>query len=116
MTTEHSRRYGAAHQRLRKLWAPKVERGEVACARCHRPIYPGQRWHLDHDDHDPTQYLGPSHVKCNLSTWHRLTPAQQARSAYGRGWANVNARRGARKPARQPKATTPGRAFHSRDW
>jgi hypothetical protein len=97
--SEHDKRYGPAHRRLRAQWAIRVERGEVQCARCGWPIAPGSAWHLDHRDDDPGQYLGASHRKCNTSTWSRLSPQQQARSAFGKGWANVNKRKAAKKAA-----------------
>jgi hypothetical protein len=50
---------------VRKSWVKAVEAGSVICARCGRLIQPGQAWDLDHDDLDRTQYLGPSHAKCN---------------------------------------------------
>ena len=70
-TTE--RGYGNEHQRLRKVWAPHVERGEVRCARCGRLIQPGTPWDLGHDDNDRSVYSGPEHRRCN-----RRTAAHQA--------------------------------------
>jgi len=62
-TTE--RGYGAAHQKLRAEQAKLLaHQGWLPCARCPRPILPGQQWHLDHTD-DRTSYLGPSHRRCN---------------------------------------------------
>ena len=61
-----SRGYGAEHAKLRREWKVKVDRGEVSCARCGEWIAPTSKWHLDHND-DRTGYLGPSHVRCNLS-------------------------------------------------
>jgi hypothetical protein len=57
--------YGTAHRAARERWRYLVERGQVACARCGKPILPGSRWHLDHAD-DRSGYLGPSHAACNL--------------------------------------------------
>lgn len=62
------RGYGSAHQRLRKWWTPRVERGEVDCARCGRWIAPGSEWDLGHDDHDRSRYSGPEHQACNRAT------------------------------------------------
>lgn len=62
--TRQQRGYDAAHDRLRGQWKPKVESGDVDCARCGRPILAGQAWALDHND-DRTAYLGPSHATCN---------------------------------------------------
>jgi putative intracellular protease/amidase len=49
-----------------RRWKPKVERGQVDCARCDLLILPGGAWALDHTD-DRTGYLGPSHEACNTS-------------------------------------------------
>lgn len=65
-TTE--RGYGSSHQQERKHWAPKVDRGEVYCARCGRWIQPGTPWDLGHDDFDRTIYTGPEHSRCNRAT------------------------------------------------
>jgi hypothetical protein len=52
-----SRRYGTEHRKLRERWRPRVEAGDVLCARCGLPIV-GQ-WDLAHDPMDGTRYLGP---------------------------------------------------------
>lgn len=70
--------YGTAHQRLRAQWTPYVQAGVVHCWRCGEPIEPGTRWHLGHDDHDRTQYRGPEHERCNVST--RTRERDQARA------------------------------------
>ena len=62
--TRQARGYDAGHDALRRKWKPKVERGEVSCARCSLPIAPGAEWALDHND-ERTGYLGPSHKICN---------------------------------------------------
>ena len=67
--TRQARGYGAAHDRLRAWWAPKVATGTIDCARCRKRISPFDVWHLDHTD-DRAGYLGPSHEACN--TGHRL--------------------------------------------
>lgn len=61
------REYDRAHKRMRKTYAPVLRAGNAVCARCGRPIAPGELWDLDHDDNDPLQrrYLGPSHRRCN---------------------------------------------------
>lgn len=65
-------RYGASHRRLRRQWMPAVERGDVCCARCGRPIYPGQRWDLGHvDGGGPDDYTGPECVSCNRAAGAR---------------------------------------------
>ena len=63
-----ARGYGHRHQQLRKRWAPVVESGWVFCARCRRPILPGQPWDLGHVDGSKTKYAGPEHRRCNRST------------------------------------------------
>ena len=63
--TRQARDYDRRHDALRKQWAPIVATGTVKCARCGQVIKAGARWDLDHDDHDRTKYLGPSHASCN---------------------------------------------------
>lgn len=65
--TTTQRGYGAHHRKLRDQWKPKVETGQVKCARCQHPIRPGTQWDLGHDDNDRTQYRGPEHAHCNRS-------------------------------------------------
>ena len=62
------RGYGTKHRKLRKQWAPRVERGEVICVRCGKLIQVGQAWDLGHDDFDRTRYAGPEHARCNRAT------------------------------------------------
>lgn len=62
----HARGYGSDHDVAREAWRPRVERGDVRCARCELPIRAGQQWALDHTD-DRSSYLGPSHKRCNES-------------------------------------------------
>jgi hypothetical protein len=62
------RGYGRHHQVLRAQVAPAVAAGTVKCARCGKPIRPGEPWDLDHDDTNRKRYLGPSHRKCNRAT------------------------------------------------
>jgi hypothetical protein len=69
---EHYRKYGTAHRRLRKQWASRVARGNVACTRCGELIDPRDRWDLDHvDGGGPMDYYGPSHARCNRATSRR---------------------------------------------
>lgn len=70
--TTTQRGYGSRHQRLRKQWAPIVNRGEATCGRCHQPIQPGTPWDLGHDDHDRTKYTGPEHQRCNRGEPSRI--------------------------------------------
>ena len=57
------RGYGAQHRKLREALLPKAY-GQP-CARCGRPMLPGQALHLDHTD-TRTGYLGFSHKHCNM--------------------------------------------------
>ena len=56
-----ARGYGTSHQAVRKQLAPMVAAGLAVCARCLRPITPGEPWDLDHRP-DRRGYLGPSHA------------------------------------------------------
>jgi hypothetical protein len=69
--------YGKMPRKVRKRWAPKVRAGIVDCARCGKPILPGEKWDLDHDDDDPSRrrYLGPSHRSCNRAVVTHLKVA-----------------------------------------
>jgi hypothetical protein len=58
------RGYDRDHDAERARWAPLVDSGAVACARCGQPILPGSPWDLDHDA-TRTSWLGPSHAACN---------------------------------------------------
>ena len=74
------RRYGRAHRLVRKKYASIVARGNAVCARCGKPILPGDLWDLDHDDDDPLQrrYLGPSHRACNRASITHLKAKLEA--------------------------------------
>lgn len=64
--------YGWQHQQARQRWAAKLRSaGSLPCTRCGYPVWHGQDWHLDHDDHDRTKYRGIAHAKCNLSAGGR---------------------------------------------
>ena len=55
--------WGNQHQKLRKRLLPQAY-GQP-CTRCGRPMLPGQKLHLDHND-SRTGWLGFSHAACNL--------------------------------------------------
>jgi hypothetical protein len=76
-----ARGYGWQHQKERARWAKRVEKGDVICARCRRPILPGQAWDLGHvDGTERTVYSGPEHAGCNRATsTHKV---QQRRPQY----------------------------------
>jgi hypothetical protein len=63
-----ARGYGWRHQQLRARVAQIVAAGRAVCWRCGRPIRPGARWDLGHDDHDRSLYRGPEHLRCNRAT------------------------------------------------
>jgi hypothetical protein len=73
-------KYGRPHRRVKESLRPAVEAGRVTCARCGELIRPGQSWDLDHDDLDPSRYLGPSHSRCNRQTLLHARQGAQARS------------------------------------
>ena len=65
-----ARGYGAEHQAMRRLWEPKIATGRVNCARCGKPIGPGEQWDLGHSD-DRSRWIGPEHSLCNRSAGGR---------------------------------------------
>lgn len=95
--TTKERGYGHDHVKRRAEWAPKVDRGEVDCTRCGKPIAPkgarcpkcgkrSCRWDLGHDDFDRSLYNGPEHSCCNRATSgrrkRRRWPRYQSRVWY----------------------------------
>lgn len=79
MASTTDRGYGAAHQRERAKWKPKVDAGVVDCWRCGKRIKPdptltGDGWDLGHDDNDRSIYRGPEHSTCNRSKTGRAAP------------------------------------------
>lgn len=70
--SRQARGYGAAHEALRRRYAPFVARGKVTCWRCGLKIEPTEPWDLGHDDDDRARYTGPEHVRCNRATASRL--------------------------------------------
>jgi hypothetical protein len=59
--------YGPAHNRRRKQFAKRIERGEeIRCPRCGDFVGPDQEWDLGHDDYNPALER-PEHRACNRS-------------------------------------------------
>ena len=73
------RGYGREHRKLRDEWKPRVEAGEVHCARpgCGKLIEPGSAWDLGHNP--DRSYRGPEHRTCNRATrGERRKPVDRA--------------------------------------
>jgi hypothetical protein len=80
--SRQQRGYNREHELERERWAPLVDAGQVACARCGQPIGPGTPWDLGHTD-DRTAWTGPEHAGCNraagarngkaITNWERRT-------------------------------------------
>jgi hypothetical protein len=60
---DHDQKYGHVPRSYRKRWKSEVDAGRVKCARCGRPIVPGQLWDLGHIDGDSSRYAGPEHAR-----------------------------------------------------
>lgn len=73
-------KYGYRHRQTRAEWTEVVDAGGVLCARCGKPIDPGnpRGWDLGHDDQRPGEYSGPEHVACNRAAGARSSNAMQA--------------------------------------
>jgi hypothetical protein len=84
-TLEHRRRYGARHKQLRRMWAKRVALG-TNCVRCGRGIVPAELCDLDHDDSDPTAYVGVSHRYCNRAAGARKGNRKRRRHRHSREW------------------------------
>jgi hypothetical protein len=65
-------RYGGAHQAKRARERPYMH--GKPCARCGKPL--DGPIELDHDDDDPSRYLGWSHRRCNRAARNRLEAAR----------------------------------------
>lgn len=83
--TTPDRGYGAAHQKQRRAWEPKVNRGEAWCARCHQPIKVGEAWDLGHSD-DRTAWTGPEHATCNRKAGAAMSVAARRGLKHSREW------------------------------
>jgi hypothetical protein len=55
----------------RRMLEPFVAAGSAVCARCRRPIEPGEPWDLGHSEQDPLAYSGPEHRSCNRGAPNR---------------------------------------------
>ena len=76
--SRQDRGYDAEHEAERRRWAPLVEAGRVACARCGQPITIGQAWDLGHTD-DRLAWTGPEHAGCNRAAAGRTNAQRRAR-------------------------------------
>jgi hypothetical protein len=73
-----ARGYGAAHRARRLQYQRLVAAGGARCARCGKPITPGELWDLGHiDGTNKTEYSGPEHAKCNRAAGARLSNAKR---------------------------------------
>ena len=90
--TTPQRGYGYHHKLLRRRWQEAIDAGaDVRCWRpgCGRPILPGDRWDLGHDDHDRSIYRGPECVGCN----RRAGSARANRRRWGKAKGEQTSRR-----------------------
>jgi hypothetical protein len=77
------RGYGWNHQKARARIARVVNAGGALCARCHRPILPGEPWDLGHH----SRYAGPEHRRCNRATNRTRRPSCGLETGERRGGA-----------------------------
>jgi hypothetical protein len=77
--------YGYRHKQARLAYLAAFQQGQP-CTRCRKPIWDTARVDLDHDDDDPTRYLGLAHRACNQ----------------GAGGAKARARERGRRTTRTP--------------
>ena len=80
------RGYGVEHQRLRRVWKPRVATGTVRCWRCGFLIAKDAKWHLGHDDVDRSRYRGPEHVRCNAGAPRRRLKLARLVKRASRSW------------------------------
>src|SRR3954468_7627698 len=74
--TPQRRKYDTKqHRNARKRLGRDVAAGGVACWRCGRPIVPGSKWHVGHDDAG-VAIMGAEHAVCNLSAQNRVRAAR----------------------------------------
>lgn len=66
--THTQRGYDSVHERERARWKQILDIKAWPCARCTRPIEPGQAWDLGHDDNDRARWTGPECIPCNRAT------------------------------------------------
>jgi hypothetical protein len=82
-------RYGGHHKAMRERYGRLVAAGKAFCARCRKPIDPGEPWDLDHvTGGRPGEYLGPSHRACNRAepfktVWARGKAAKPKADRFG---------------------------------
>lgn len=70
--------YGHRHQVLRLRWKRLLaSEGQLPCTRCGHPVYPTDRWDLDHNDLDRSRYDGIAHMSCNRAAGARNSNAKQ---------------------------------------
>ncbi len=69
--------YGPKHQRRRREFARRLERGEIfVCPRCEAEITQDSDWDLGHDDRDPA-WTRPEHRSCNRAAANALKTSRE---------------------------------------
>lgn len=74
--SSYARGYDQSHREERARWAPKVDAGQVDCARCGERLEPGRPWDLGHND-ERTAWTGPEHTICNRRAAGQIGRAMQ---------------------------------------
>jgi hypothetical protein len=97
-----SRGYGQTHKKLRQRLAGLVASGQAICARCGRPIAPGETFDLGHVDVDKSRYAGPEHRRCN-----RLAGGKRGAAVTNARWAAQPKRVSSRSGNERRKQTSP---------